>query len=199
MSKTKQFFNQIDNLNHNTDQNHLNDLYVYAFLNQEDLIDIYMFNNSATLEDCIKVKQAVLKPITSTGSYALFLWNLINSNIEEFYSLTDITKEEFKQIAATCIKKYTINNALSNSDIKKPFINLSGGHQSLATFNMLYENKCLSYEDNNELKIMRNQNAVYYPPNKYSVPEVIKRQQMSYQQLSQLNSDEAIRTLKKVD
>lgn len=195
------FFEKLKHLEDITYQKHFANIYVYAFLNKQNLIDVYLFNSaySSNFDDSIKIKNQVLKNEEPDKVYESFLKTLINSKIEDFFIVEDINTHDLSKIIAITTKKFTISNALSTAEIKSNIVHLTGGHESLAAMNFIYESSCLSEKENRALQIMRNQNAINYPLNKYSAPLIIQKQQMDYQEIYKSLDQDNIRALKKFD
>lgn len=194
------FFEKMTCLEYLTNAKQFANIYVYAFLNEDDLIDIYMFNTSYfDLNDCVKIENQVLNTGNLNNAYVNFLELFMDSNIDKYFIVDGVKSADLKQIIAIATKKFTISNALSTQEIKANVVHLIGGHDSLSIINFIYESNCLTEKDNRQLQMMRNQNAINYPPSKYSAPFIIQKQQTDYKEIFESLDQENIRALKKFD
>lgn len=179
------FFEILGNLEKDATGQITNEVFVYAVINQDSLINMYLVSGPAF----------VLKNIEYENEYTL-LNNLKQNGIQQIYVVPNVNQSEFIKILTVLVEKLNISNATDFTDIIKPAINLESVQNSRSPVNFSYQTNILLAAENERQRRHRVKNAIINPLNNIQTKE-IETYQSVYDNL--YGNQSSIRVLKGVN
>ena len=179
------FFEILGNLEKDAAGQITNEVFVYAIINQDSLINMYLVSGPAF----------ALKNVEYENEYTL-LNNLKQNGIQQIYVVPNVDQSEFIKILTVLVEKLNISNATDFTDIIKPSISLESIQNSQAPVNFSYQTNILLAAENERQRRYRVKNAIINPLNNIQTKE-IETYQNVYDNL--YGNQSSIRVLKGVN